>query len=282
MRHEHSRAPMRPHAHNTRVLASLGAACLLLAGCREPAPQPGEKAQRVSLTLYCGAGIRPAADALIEAFEAKHRVGIHATYAGSGRLLGQITAVQKGDLYMPGAELYVDRAVEEGLAVADTKRVVACLIPVIFVGKGNPKAIQTVADLGKQGVRVGLGDERACAIGRRSLKILEKNGIAYSAIERNVVYKSGTVNELALAVQMGNVDAVIVWDANARQFAEHGESIRIAPDRNIPSSIPIVVLKASEHPAEARTFVAFVTSAEGKAILRGHGYTVRSGLPGRS
>lgn len=226
------------------------------------------------LTLYCGAGIRPAADALILSFGARHDVKINATYAGSGRLLGQIVSLQKGDLFMPGAELYVDKAIGRGLAVKESKRVVAYFIPVIFVQKGNPKGISSLQDLGRKGVRLGLGDERSCAVGRKTLSILEKNGIPYSRVEKNVVYKSGTVNELGLAIQLGNVDAVILWDASARHFAQSGEVVSIPPEKNVPSTIPIVLLKSSEHPEEARKFIDFVTSEEGRRILTERGYTV--------
>jgi molybdate transport system substrate-binding protein len=226
------------------------------------------------LMLHCGAGIRPAADALIEAFEAKHDVKVSATYDGSGRLLGQISAFHKGDLFMPGAELYVDKAIEKDLAVAETRRIVAHFVPVIFVRKGNPRGVASLRDLGKNGLRVGLGDERSCAVGKKTLKILEKNGIPYSDIEKNVVHKSATVNELGLLIQLGNADAVILWDANARHFADHGDVVPIPPDKNIPSTIPIVLLKSSEHPEEARAFIDFVTSEEGRKILTDRKYTV--------
>jgi len=230
------------------------------------------------LTLYCGAGIRPAAEALIRAFEQGRPVTINATYAGSGRLLGQIVTLQTGDLFMPGAALYVDRAIEKGLAFADTRRAVAYFVPVVFVQKGNPKGVRSLQDLKQAGLRLGFGDERSCAVGKKTLKILEKNAIPYSSLEQNVVYKSGTVNELGLAVQLGNVDAVILWDANARHFAESGDVVPIPPPQNIPSTIPVVLLKCSAHPREGREFIEFLVSPRGREILIERGYTVS--LPG--
>jgi len=228
----------------------------------------------VSLMLYCGAGIRPAADVLIQEFEARYNVRINPTYAGSGRLLGQIAAHQTGDLFMPGAELYVAKAIEQGLGLRETKRIVAFFVPVIFVQKGNPKNIHSLHDLTRKGVRLGFGDERSCAVGKKTLKILEKNRIAYESLKDNVVYNSGTVNELGVAIQLGNVDAVILWDANARHFAEHGHIVAIPPEANIPSAIPIVVLNSSRHVEEARRFIEFVTCEEGQRILKERGYTV--------
>jgi len=232
------------------------------------------KPARPELMLYCGAGIRPAADALIEAFEAKHGIKINATYAGGGRLLGQIATLRTGDLFMPGAEWYVDRAMEKGLALGETKRIVAFFVPVIFVRKGNPHKIASLQDLTRKGLRLGLGDERSCAVGKKTLKVLEKNDIPYSNMKANVVYKSGTVNELGLAIQLGNVDAVILWDANARHFAEHGQVVAIPKEQNVLSPIPAVVLKSSKHQAAAGKFIDFITSDEGRDIFSDRGYSV--------
>jgi molybdate transport system substrate-binding protein len=174
---------------------------------------------------------------------------------------------------MPGAELYVDLAIEKNLAFKETKKILAYFVPVIFVQVGNPKNIRSLRDLIKPGIRIGVGDERSCAIGKKTLKILKKNKIPLAAIKKNVVYKSATVNELGLAIGLKNIDAAIVWDANARHFAEQGEIIPIPPAENIPSKIPVVVLKSSSFPKLAKKFVEFASSEEGKKIWQKCKYT---------
>ena len=240
----------------------------------EPSATAASQYGPATLTLYCGAGIRPAAEALSQAFEAKHNVIVRATYAGSGVLLGQITANEKGDLFMPGAESYVDRAIELELAHSPSKRVVAYFIPVIFVQKGNPKGIHGLEDFTRAGLRLGLGDERSCAIGRKTLKIFKKNDMPLSDIEPNVRFKSATVNELGVQIQLDNVDAVIVWDVIARHFIEDGTIVPIPIEQNLLSTIPIVRLLGSTHPDAADGFIRFVTSDEGRRILRDKKYTV--------
>ena len=227
------------------------------------------------LTLYCGAGISPAADALIAAFSAQSGIRVSPTYNGSGLLLGQITANQKGDLFMPGADFYVDKATTLGLAAEDTKRVIGYFVPVIFVQKGNRHKIASLKDLTRPGLRLGIGDERACAVGQQTLRILEKNAIPYADIQKNVVCKTGTVNELGMAIQLRTVDAVITWDTNARDCAKDGEIIPIPDQQNVISPISIVLLKSSRHPAESRRFIEFVTSDRGKQILTAKGYRVQ-------
>jgi len=263
------------------LMASVILVTGVLSKCRvERGPGAGSAAARAkpALLLFCGAGIRPAAEALIRAYRASSGIEIHATYAGGGHLLGQIATLQKGDLFMPGEEFYVDKAIEKGLADAKTKRTVAYFVPVIFVTAGNPKRISALSDLTREGLRLGFGDERSCAVGRQTLELLRKNRVPLDAVAKNVVYKSSTVDELALAVRLGQVDAVIVWDATARRFARDGTAVPIPPEQNIPSLIPVVVLKSSQFPQEARDFVDFIASPQGQALLAENGYTVSLAL----
>ncbi len=227
-----------------------------------------------AVTLFCGAGIRPAAEALITAFTSQSNIEVHPTYAGSEVILTQVQAGAPGDCFMPGTELYVDRAADLGLIDPATKRIAAYFIPVIFVQKGNPKNIHSLNDLTQEGLRVGLGDERACAIGEETVKLLKKNDIPYARLEKNVRNKSTTGNELPMQIQLGALDAVICWDATARQFAEHGDTIAIPVEKNVVSSIPIARLKRSTNPEAAMAFIQFILSEAGKAVLRQQYYTV--------
>ncbi len=232
------------------------------------------KVGQKELVLYCGAGIRAGASAVIDAFTARSNVRIIPTYEGSGKSLGKIAAGAGGDLFMPGAEFYVEKAIEKGLIERETVRTVAYFIPVLFVQKGNPKSILTLADLKKSGIRVGIGDERSAAVGQVTLNILKKNGIAFEDVARNVVYKSGSVDELGVAIQMKTVDVVVLWDVNARYFKQHGEIIQIPPEQNVPALIPVAILKSARYPQEAKEFIEFVISPDAKQILVDHGFTI--------
>jgi molybdate transport system substrate-binding protein len=237
-------------------------------------PGADTSSEKIELMLYCGAGIRPAANEVIREFEKISSVKIKTSYAGSGRLLAQISSIQKGDLYMPGAEFYSDIAIKKGLAYEKSRRFVSYFIPVIFVQKNNPKGIRSLDDLVAKDIRIGLGDPRACAIGKRTIKLLEKNEINYETIKEKVVYKSGTVNELGVAVQMKSVDAVIIWDANAKLFEKYGHTILIPKEKNSIATIPICILKSTKHYSESEAFIDFITSNKGKKIFKHRGYTV--------
>jgi len=258
----------------------VGAAGFLLTrnvACTDRSGTPTPTGKSTRLMLFCGAGVRVAADALTDAFRRETGIVVETTYAGSDRLMGQISASGRGDLFMPGSEFYVNKAIELGLAEPGSQRVVAYFVPVIFVRKGNPKAVQSLNGLAGRGLRVGIGDERVTAVGQQTLEVLRKNGIAYETIERNVVLKAGTVTELGEAVRLGSIDAAIVWDATADQFADGGDVVPIPPAKNVPAAIPVVLLKSSTAPEAARRFIDFAASQQGKRILSEMGYTVTLG-----
>jgi molybdate transport system substrate-binding protein len=145
-------------------------------------------------------------------------------------------------------------------------------VPVILVRKGNPKLIQTLRDFLRPDVTLGLGDPQACAIGRASVRIFAKNGLNEGDIQKRVAFRSLTVNELGLHVEVGKIDATIVWDATAAQYADSGEAVPIPRQQNILSTVPVAVLSFSNHEALGEEFAEFVTSERGVQIFKKHHY----------
>lgn len=254
-------------------LLGLVAGCVvcLLGGCgsRKAGPAAAGKKQ---LLLFCGAGIRPPVDELVEAFGGEHGAEVAVDYAGSEVLLSKIKISRRGDLYMPGERHYVEQAAREGLIGA--RAVVGYFVPTILVQKGNPRKITGLADLVKPGVKLGLGDERACAVGRQSKEIFAKNGIAWAEVERNLKFKSVTVNELGMQIQARSLDAVIVWDAIAEYYAKHGDQVPLPAAQNIISTVEVGVLTFTRERELAEKFLAFAASERGQGIFKKHKYRV--------
>jgi molybdate transport system substrate-binding protein len=233
-----------------------------LAGCGGAEP----------LEFYCGAGIRPPVAELAERFAARTGIEVACDYAGSELLLGRIKLSGRGDLYMPGDEQYLDQAEQAGLIAS--KETVCYFVPVIIVRKGNPKGIRSLDDLARPGIKLGLGDPEACAIGVTTARIFAKNGMDPETIEPNVAFRALTVNELGNHVKLGSLDAAIVWDAVAAYFAEEADAVPIPPEQNVISTVAVAVLKSSTRPELARQFVEFMTSDEGRAVFGKHHYTL--------
>ena len=203
-------------------------------------------------------------------FEQEYGVKVICNYAGSGHLLNQMELAEEGDIYQPGAMHYFDIARESGFI--DYEKSVAYHVPVVAVPKGNPANITSLDDLSQPGVRVALGDLRACAIGKLGDRILEKNGIKDAVRDNTVVYGT-TVNALILYVSGGDVGAAITWEETVLFAPNETEAICVPESENIIQMIPIGTLTFSENKESAEEFVDFVTSDYGKAIYEKYGFT---------
>jgi molybdate transport system substrate-binding protein len=253
------------------VLAVTIVSAVLLSGCKSEKDEKSDSEAK-KLLLYCAAGIRPPAEELVESFGREHGVKIATNFAGSETLLSTIRLIRSGDLYMPGDKYYVDQAAQEGMILS--QRPVCYFVPTILVQKGNPKNIRGLEDLLRPGLKVGLGDANACAIGRTTKQIFTKNNIAWDEVEKNLKFQSLTVNELGLQIQAKSLDAVIVWDAIAQYYDEHGTAVPSPVEKNVISTVDVGVLKFTPNRELAEKFVEFAASARGRDIFIKHNYTV--------
>lgn len=236
---------------------------------RAKQPATGE---RTTLYLYCGAGIRPLMDKAVEAFCAKNKgLRIDVGYAGSGCLLSQLTFAKRGDLYMPGEDFYLNQAKDRGFIEGEEK-LVGYFEPVLCVQKGNPKGIKTLQDLTKPGIKLGVGEPNAAAVGRTTEALLKKAGLLEQA-EKNVVLRAGNVPELGNSVKLKSLDVSVVWNVTAAQVADDCDAIKLPEGSYEPSKVPIGVLTFSEHKDLATKFVDFLAGPEGQKMVAESGMT---------
>lgn len=225
-----------------------------------------------TILVHCAAGMRLAVVEMAAAFERESGVKAQLNFDGSNRLLGQLKLVRKGDVYIAGDAEYVDLAAKDGLVAS--RGHICSFRPVIMTRKGNPHGIKTLGDLVQPGLKIGQGDPKAAAVGRIMPKLLELNSVNPDAWKKNVLLETATVNDLALAIKLGTLDAVVIWDAIAVGYADVAEVIVIDPTKNICPDVESTVLTFAENKAGAEAFVAFMASDKGQAICRKNGYSV--------
>ncbi|MCX7642655.1 MAG: molybdate ABC transporter substrate-binding protein [Armatimonadetes bacterium] len=246
----------------------------------EPVEETEKQAKltdKTPLFIYAGAAFRPPLEEMGREFERKHGVPVKFNFTGSNCLLAQIILSQQGDLFLPGEEFYVRQAQRRGYVLKS--EIIGYFVPVIMVRKGNPKGIKSLRDLAKPGVKVGLGDPKACAIGEISEAILRKNALTKD-VHKNVVLRAMTAPELANALRLGGIDACINWDAIANYpwVRPAVEVIPIPAEQNVITANPLAILKTTKNLQAAELFLQFALN-EGQRILRQHGFTARNDLP---
>jgi len=190
------------------------------------------------------------------------------SYGAANVLLQQLEMRPYGDVFIPADRYYTDRAIKAG--IAQEPSLFAYLIPVIMVHKGNPHKIQSLADLTRKDIRVGLVDERIGAIGRLFVALLKKNHIRLSDV--HTVYNAPMVCELANAVKLKSIDVAVVWKPTAMSYPKDAEFITIPSNKNIVVPVSAGIIKTSSDKVDARRFLKFMTSKTGKAILEKYNY----------
>lgn len=232
---------------------------------------PGEQ---VRLMAFVGAASKPPTTEVKEVFEkANPGIVVDISFGGSGTLLNQMALEETGDIYMPGSDDYMDKAEEKQAVVPETRKIAAYLVPMICVQHGNPKNIQSLRDLARPGVVVGLAQAGAVCLGDVSNEILSSAGLE-EPVKKNVITYARSCDQTQQLVQLGEVDAVIGWDAFKHWAPDDIDVVPIAREHLRVRNIPAAVSVYAQHPEEAQEFIDFLTSEEGKAIFSKHGYSV--------
>jgi len=247
-------------------LAVLALVAVMVIGCSGKNPD--------SVTLYAGAGLKPAVDDLATAFAAETGIEIYCDYSGSGIAITRAREDDAADLFMPGDVSYVDELHNRTKSVV-SKTQVSWFVPVIIVQKGNPKKVTGLKDLFRKDLKVALGNPKFCQVGKISTKILEKNGLNRADLGEEI-RQSDTVNQLGVWVKMETADAAIVWDAIAANIADSVDVVEIPKDKNIISHVVVGLLSTSKHPEKAKKFIDFMTGPTGQEILKKRGYRVEA------
>jgi len=221
------------------------------------------------LFIYCGAGLRQPVDEILSGYNKETGEKVVVEFGGAGQLLTRYRASGKGDLYLPGSNFYTDQLTGEGKTAFTCP--IVFHVPVVAVNRNSADKVKSFEDLASPGVRVGLGDHRAMALGRTAASILEKSGLK-DAILKNTVVHAGTVKQLTLYVSMGNVDAAIIARADAFQNNDKLVYFDINSEWYKPEVVTMAVLKSSKKIDRAIRLAEFFSRPESIKIFVKYGF----------
>jgi len=248
---------------------------LLLAGLLVLIPANGcARGEQKTITAFCGSASKPATAEAAQVFEEKTGIKVYLNFSGSGTMLSQLKIAGEGDLYIPGSPDYMVKAEREGVVYPDSVKIVSYLVPAILVQGGNPRNIQSLLDLAKPGIEVGIGDPESVCVGLYAYEILEYNGLVDNVREvGTIVTHAESCSKTASLVALKSVDAILGW----RVFSEwHPDTIDVVYLKleQIPrlSYIPGAISTFTKDRESAQKFLDFLTSPEGQEVFAKWGY----------
>lgn len=245
----------------------------ILAGCTsstegiQNVPVITPAAAHSSLLVYSSAGLKAPMQEIGQVFTKESGIEVQYNFAGGGTHISQMNLTKKGDVFITGSTVEFKTAQNQGLV--EDYHLVGYHVPVIAVQEGNPKNITTIQDFAQPGLKIALGDAGATAIGKAGAKIFGKYNIT-AAVEKNIVTRAPTINELVVIMNTGQADAALLTLDQINE--ETMDAISIPTKDNVVLIIPVGVTTFTKDPESAQKFADFVASDEGKAIFAKHGF----------
>ncbi|HZZ80134.1 MAG TPA: extracellular solute-binding protein [Gemmataceae bacterium] len=222
------------------------------------------------LVVYAGSMLRPAIEESLNDFEKIYKCRVSRIYNGCGILVGQMQVGQVPDIYFACDTSFMVKVkdkFEAATSVSNNQLV-------IVVHKGNPKNIRTLADLGKPGLRVGIGHEQQCAMGALTKETFLRTG-TYGKIAKNVIVQSPTgdflVNQMMAGGEKG-LDVVVAYRSNIIPYTDKVEGIPIEGIACALPQQPIAVARSSKHPELSRRLAEFLQTRESRERFEKFGF----------
>jgi accessory colonization factor AcfC len=214
-----------------------------------------------------------------QTFSAKRQVDVQVT-AGPTPLWKE-KAMQDSDLIFSGSEYMMTDFVQKDLPGILRPEAVQTLYlrpSAILVRPGNPKKIHGVRDLAKPGMRVlvvqgagqmGLWEDVAGRNGDVGLVRAFRKQIVLSAANSAEARKSWIADP--------TLDAWLIWNIWQKANPELADAIPTEPELTVYRSCGAALTTRTSQPVLAAEFLAFLGSAEGRAIFAKWGWMTGSG-----
>ncbi len=227
------------------------------------------------LLVFAAAGTKSPVDAAAAAFQKKYGTKITINYGGAGEVLSNMVMAKKGDIFIAPEQRYMSSAKKMGAVDnSSSPNVLAYMIPVIGVQKGNPLNIQSLADLGKSGVKIAIGTANTTLLGQIVPDMLKKAGV-YDSVNPNIVTTVPMCSNIITYLKTKQVDAGIIWNYFSVTNPSDVDIVWI-PAQYVTAigEIQAAVTTYSQESWTAQQFINFLASADGQAIFKQNGYIV--------
>jgi molybdate transport system substrate-binding protein len=217
------------------------------------------------ITVFAAASLTEAFTALGKKFEqANPGATITFSFGPSSSLATQIAEGAPADVFASASAKNMDAVV--AAHAAGTPATFAQNVMEIAVPPDNPANIMTLADLASPAVKVALCQPDV-PCGAVAVKVFTNAGIVVTPITLEADVKATLTK-----VQLGEVDAGVVYVTDVLAAGDKVTGIEIPTDVNASTSYPIATLTASKSPELAQGFVDYVLSAGGAAVLTKAGF----------
>ncbi len=223
------------------------------------------------LVVSAATSLTNAFKAVGDAFEQQHPgTKLLFNFGASDVLMQQIAKGAPADVFASADQKAMDKAAAEKVIVPATRKDFAANSLVLIVPTDSRFAPASLGDLGAASVkRVAYGDPASVPVGRYTEGALKAAGV-WDAVSAKGVLATNVRQSLDY-VSRGEVDAGFVFGTDAAIMPDRVKVALTVPTQT-PITYPIAQVEGSRHAADAQSFIAFVLSPAGQAVLAKYGF----------
>jgi molybdate transport system substrate-binding protein len=253
------------------ALAVVALAAAAVAGCSSSSsssPASGSSssaAQTGTITVLAAASLKETFTQLGTQFEAAHPGDtVKFSFGASSALAEQINSGAPADVFASASTKNMDQVVTTGNA--SNPQNFAKNVMEVAVPPNNPAKVMSVNDLAKSSVKVALCQPQV-PCGVVAAQVFKNAKITVKPVTQQPDVKS-----VLTQVELGNVDAGVVYVTDVQAAGSKVKGVTIPADVNATTTYPIAALTHSKEQSIAQAFVAFVLSSTGEQVFKAAGF----------
>ncbi len=238
-------------------------ACIVVIGCGSSAWVGDTKAtsvQSITLTISAAASLQDVLEAIAPQFQASHQgIAVNFNFGSSGALQQQIVQGAPSDVFFSAAKSQMDVLEQGGLIIPDSRQDIVANRLVLIAPINSAWVITDIAQLkGVNITRFAVGEFRSVPAGQYAKEVFTNLNLL-ETLQSSFVFGNSVRGVLA-AVASGDAELGMVYATDAA-LSKRVKVLAIAPEgSHQPITYPIAVLKSSQIPDVARTFIEFLTT----------------------
>jgi molybdate transport system substrate-binding protein len=260
------------------ALTAVALAALAVAGCSSSTSSPASgstssaapatsspAAQTGTITVFAAASLKGTFTQLGKQFEtANPGDTVKFSFGASSALAEQINSGAPADVFASAAPKNMDQVVTPGNA--SNPQDFAKNTAEVAVPPSNPAKVTSVNDLAKSSVKTALCQPQV-PCGTVAAQVFKNAKITVKPVTLQPDVKS-----VLTQVELGNVDAGVVYVTDVMAAGSKVKGVTIPADLNASTLYPIATLTHSKEQSIAQAFVAYVLSPTGEQVLKAAGF----------
>jgi len=253
-------------------IAVTGLLALALAACGSSSSPSGSSTTTGSgtgvtgaITVFAASSLKEAFTTIGQQFEAANPGSkVTFNFGPSSTLATQITQAAPADVFAAASTKTMDTVVSGGAATGPQTFATNTMELATPTNPTTP--VTSLADLAKPGVKVAVCQKDVpCGVAANTL--FTQNNLTVTPVSQEVDVKA-----VLSKVELGEVDAGVVYVTDVKAAGDKVDGVPIAADQNVTTKYPIAAISASKQSATAAAFVAYVLSSAGQQVLSAAGF----------